>query len=203
MRPEPGRAADPSITGEVNCRVVYCGPPASGKTANLRHLHQCLHPDTRGKLITGARVERRFPFDFLAVDLGAVRGYRTRLHLYTVPGRRESREGRHRILEGADGVVLVADSDGERLDDNRKAWRELEADLAALGRRLESLPLAVQYNKRDHPRALPVDELEKELNTMAAPSFPAVATRGEGVVETVETVGVLVVRSLHDREEPG
>lgn len=181
---------------EADARIVYCGPPGSGKTANLKQLHQTLEPGTRGKLITSvADTERAFGFDFLSVDLGEIRGFSTRLHLYALP-RDPGEDGRRRILEGADGVVLVADSGPDRLEDDRSALERLRAGLEAAGRGLDEVVFALQYNKRDLDDALPVDRLEEALNPDGAPYVEAVARRGEGVVETVEEVGVRVLQAF-------
>lgn len=181
---------------EADARIVYCGPPGAGKTANLKYLHGALEPATRGQLITSvADSERAFGFDFLSVDLGEVRGFSTRLHLYALP-RDPGEDGRRRILGGADGVVLVADSGPERLDRDRSALEGVAAALGAAGRGLDEVVLALQYNKRDLDDALPVERLEETLNPGGAPAFEAIARRGEGVVETVEEVSVRVLRAL-------
>lgn len=189
------------MAGEADARVVYCGPPGSGKTANLKHLYHALAPDSRGKLITSvADSERAFGFDFLSVELGAIGGFDTRLHLYALP-RDPGEEGRRRILEGADGVVLVADSAPDRLEDDRTALERLRAGLEAGGRGLDEVVFALQYNKRDLDDALPVDRMEAALNPAGAPYVEAVARRGEGVVETVEEVGVRVLRAFGPGED--
>lgn len=181
---------------EADARIVYCGPAGAGKTANLKQLHQALEPGTRGKLITSvADSERAFGFDFLSLDLGEIRGFSTRLHLYALP-RDPGEDGRRRILEGADGIVLVADSGPDRLEDDRSALERLRAALEAAGRELDELVFALQYNKRDLDDALPVDRMEEALNPAGAPYVEAVARRGEGVVETVEEVGVRVLQTF-------
>ena len=187
--------ADP-VAREVDCRVVYCGADGAGKTANLEYLHKALDPDTRGQLITPGRgADRAYFFDFLTVDLGMVRGWRVRLHLYALPATAGSRDDRGRILQGADAVVLVVDSSPERQDANREALGTLQGDLEALDR--DGVPLATfQYNKRDLPDAVPVEALEERLNPSGVPHHEAVARRGDGVVETLEEVGFRVVRSL-------
>lgn len=191
------------VARRVDCRVVYWGPPDSGKTANLRYLYQQLDPDTRGKLISPSdTADRAFFFDFLAVHLGVFDGYETRLHLYTIPGDVENPEGVSRILRGVDAVVLVADSDSDRLEENAEAVKRLEADLAKADRKPDDPVWVFQYNKRDHPDSLPVEDLEARLNHREAPSFEAVATSGDGVVETLEEVGVRILRSL-DLDEAG
>lgn len=181
---------------EADARIVYCGPPGAGKTTNLEQLHQALEPGSRGKLITSvADSERAFGFDFLSVDLGEIRGYSTRLHLYALP-RDPGEDGRRRILEGADGVVLVADSGPERLEDGRSALDRLREGLESAGRGLDGVVFALQYNKRDLDGALPVDRMEEALNPDGAPYVEAVARRGQGVVETLEEVGVRVLEAF-------
>lgn len=188
--------ADP-VAREVDCRVVYAGPEGAGKTANLEYLHQALDPDRRGKLISPSGSSgRSFHFDFLAVELGSIGSWHVRLHLYTAPGGRDRTEDRVRILRGADALVLVVDSGGDRLEANRDALDRLAEDLDEAGRRREELVTVFQYNKRDRGDALPVEELQGALNPGEAPYFEAVARRGDGVVETVEEVGYRVVREL-------
>lgn len=191
--------ADP-LAREVDCRIVYAGPAGAGKTANLEYLHRALDPDTRGKLISpGPDSGRTFFFDFLAVDLGSIGGWRVRLHLYTAPSGEDRTDDRIRILRGADGLVLVADSGADRLEANRRALDRLDDDLGAAERDRADLVTTLQYNKRDLETALAVEELEEALNPGGWPHQEAVARRGDGVVETLETVGYRVVRAL----EPG
>ncbi len=188
--------ADP-VAREVDCRVVYAGPEGAGKSANLEYLHQALDPDRRGKLISPSGGSgRSFHFDFLAVDLGPMGAWRVRLHLYTAPAGEERSEDRVRILQGADALVLVVDSDEGRLEENRAALEGLDDDLAEAGRERGGLVTAFQYNKRDLEDALPIERLEEELNPGGAPYFEAMARRGDGVVETLEEVGYRVVRAL-------
>ena len=188
--------ADP-VARELDCRVVYCGAPGAGKTANLEYLHQALDPGRRGKLISpSGGSDRSFHFDFLAVDLGHMGEWRVRLHLYTAPAGAARSEDRVRILQGADALVVVVDSDGDRLEDNRTALEDLDEDLSEAGRERRELVTAFQYNKRDLGSAVPLEELEAALNPGGAPHFEAVARRGDGVVETLEEVGYRVVRAL-------
>lgn len=188
--------ADP-VAREVDCRVVYCGAEGAGKTANLEYLHEVLDPDTRGKLITpGRRGDGGYFFDFLTVDLGVVRRWRARVHLYAIAATTGTREQRGRILRGADGLIVVVDSDPDRQDANREALATLQADLESLELAADALVASLQYNKRDLPDAVAVERLEEGLNPGGVPYHEAVARRGDGVVETLEEVGFRVIRSL-------
>lgn len=180
---------------EADLRIVYCGASGAGKTTNLEQIHASLDPATRGRLVMAdGGPEHGFGFDFLAVDLGTIRGERTRLHLYTLPTEDGGKPARDRLLGGADGVVLVVDSSASRMEENREALQSLRRGLEAAGRTPGEVVPAVQYNKRDLPDALPVEELEAAINPAGAPHFEAVANRGEGVLETLEEVAFHVVR---------
>lgn len=195
--------ADP-VAREVDCRVVYVGPERAGKTANLEYLHKVLEPETRGKLITPSRGgDGAYFFDFLTVDLGRVRGWQTRLHLYAIAATTGTRDGRGRVLQGADALVLVMDSDPEREEANREALSALRGDLESLEMVDGGLVVVLQYNKRDLPDAVPVERLQERLNPGGIPHREAVARRGDGVVETLEEVGFRVVRSLEPGAEAG
>jgi len=173
------------VNGRLGCKVVYYGPAASGKTTNLKHVYGRLDPAARGKLITPTDgPERTLFFDFLPVDMGVVRGVRTRFHLYTVPGQAPHGESRRLVLKGVDGLVFVADSHPQRMAANRESLADLEANLADYGLEIADLPLVIQYNKRDLEGATPVDELQAELNPRGLPAIEAVATTGVGVVAT-------------------
>ena len=150
---------------EINCKIVYYGPGLGGKTTNLEHVYEKVSPSTRGKLISLAtETERTLFFDFLPVDLGQIRGFRTRFHLYTVPGQVYYNASRKLILRGVDGVVFVADSQADRAEANVEAMQNLYDNLAEHGYDLTRLPFVVQYNKRDLPDAAPLDELDAALN---------------------------------------
>jgi signal recognition particle receptor subunit beta len=178
-----------SASGEIHCKVVYCGPGFGGKTTNLEFLNSRLPQERRGRLISLKTAEARtLFFDLLPIHLGAIRGFTTRVHLYTVPGQPQYASGRRVVLRGADGLVFVADSDPERFDANRASLAELTRDLALERRALTDLPLVFQYNKRDLPAAVPVAYLERGLNTGRRPAFPAVAIRGEGVLPTLQAI---------------
>lgn len=150
---------------EINCKIVYYGPGLGGKTTNLEHVYGKVKPDTRGKLISLAtETERTLFFDFLPVDLGTVRGFKTRFHLYTVPGQVYYNASRKLILKGVDGIVFVADSQVERMEANQEAMQNLYDNMAEYGYDLTKMPFVIQYNKRDLPNAAPLAELQASLN---------------------------------------
>ena len=150
---------------EINCKIVYYGPGLGGKTTNLEHVYEKVSPGTRGKLISLAtETERTLFFDFLPVDLGTIRGFRTRFHLYTVPGQVYYNASRKLILRGVDGVVFVADSQADRAEANVEAMQNLYDNLTEHGYDLTKLPFVIQYNKRDLPDAASVAELDAMLN---------------------------------------
>jgi len=150
---------------EINCKIVYYGPGLGGKTTNLEHVFSKVSPDTRGKMVSLAtETERTLFFDFLPVDLGTVRGFKTRFHLYTVPGQVYYNASRKLILKGVDGVVFVADSQVERMEANIESMQNLYDNMAEYGYDLTKIPFVVQYNKRDLPNAAPVKDLQEQLN---------------------------------------
>ncbi|MBE0593077.1 MAG: GTPase domain-containing protein [Gemmatimonadales bacterium] len=150
---------------EINCKIVYYGPGLGGKTTNLEHVYRKVAPDTRGKMVSLAtETERTLFFDFLPVDLGTIRGFKTRFHLYTVPGQVYYNASRKLILKGVDGVVFVADSQVERMDANIESMQNLYNNMAEYGYDLTKIPFVVQYNKRDLPNAASVRELQTQLN---------------------------------------
>src|SRR5215208_1850862 len=161
---------------EINCKIVYYGSGLGGKTTNLEHIYGKVQPDTRGKLISLAtETERTLFFDFLPVDLGTIRGFKTRFHLYTVPGQVFYDASRKLILKGVDGVVFVADSQLERMEANLESVDNLRSNLGEQGYDLDKLPYVVQYNKRDLPNVATVDELHRLINTTNVPEFQATA----------------------------
>jgi signal recognition particle receptor subunit beta len=180
---------------EINCKIVYYGPGLGGKTTNLEHVYGKVKPDTRGKLISLAtETERTLFFDFLPVDLGTIRGFKTRFHLYTVPGQVYYNASRKLILKGVDGIVFVADSQIERMEANQESMQNLYDNMAEYGYDLTKMPFVIQYNKRDLPNASPLRELQVALNpgweiTDAARQrvAPDPAHPGENLVEQVPT----------------
>jgi mutual gliding-motility protein MglA len=182
---------------EINCKLVYYGPGLGGKTTNLEYVYNKVNPETRGKLISLAtEQERTLFFDFLPVDLGSIRGFKTRFHLYTVPGQVYYNASRRLILKGVDGLVFVADSQAERMDANIAALENLYKNLADYGYDPAQLPIVMQWNKRDLPNSVPVDELRRQLNPMGLQDHEAVAVSGVGVFDTLKAVSKLVLKSL-------
>lgn len=182
---------------EINCKIVYYGPGLCGKTTNLQFVYQKTAPDSRGKMISLAtETERTLFFDFLPLALGEIRGFKTRFHLYTVPGQVFYDASRKLILKGVDGVVFVADSQEEREDANVESLDNLRFNLKEQGYDLDSLPYVIQYNKRDLPNVMPVEQMRRELNTTNVPDFEACATTGEGVFETLKAVAKLILIDL-------
>ena len=185
------------LSREINCKIVYYGPGLCGKTTNLQYIYNRTNPDAKGKMISLAtETERTLFFDFLPLEIGEIRGFKTRFHLYTVPGQVFYDASRKLILKGVDGVVFVADSQMLRAEANIESMDNLRTNLAEQGYNLDTLPYVIQYNKRDMPAVSPVDELRSMLNTGGVPDFSAVATTGEGVFETLKAVAKLVLTEL-------
>ena len=182
---------------EINCKIVYYGPGLCGKTTNLQYVYQRTAPGAKGKMISLAtETERTLFFDFLPLALGEIRGFKTRFHLYTVPGQVFYDASRKLILKGVDGVVFVADSQEERMDANVESQDNLRINLKEQGYDLDKLPYVVQYNKRDLPNIVSIEELRKELNLTKVPEYEACATTGEGVFETLKSVAKLILIDL-------
>jgi len=182
---------------EINCKVVYYGSGLGGKTTNLEYVYSRVNPDSKGKMISLAtETERTLFFDFLPIDLGEIRGFKTRFHLYTVPGQVYYNASRRLILKGVDGLIFVADSQRSRLEANVEAMHNLYENMESYGYDIETIPFVVQYNKRDLPDIMSTDELRSVLNPMGVPDFEAVAIEGEGVFQTLSAVSKLVVKSL-------
>jgi signal recognition particle receptor subunit beta len=182
---------------EINCKIVYYGPGLCGKTTNLQHIFESTAPQSRGKLISLAtETDRTLFFDFMPLELGTVRGFKTRFHLYTVPGQVFYDASRKLILKGVDGVVFVADSQEERMDANVESLYNLEENLQAQGYDLMKLPYVLQLNKRDLPNVIPVEELTAELRRKQEPVVEAVASSGAGVFDTLKAVAKQVLTEL-------
>ncbi len=182
---------------EINCKIVYYGPGLCGKTTNLQYIYDSTAPQARGKLISLAtETDRTLFFDFMPLELGTVRGFKTRFHLYTVPGQVYYDASRKLILKGVDGVVFVADSQEERMDANIESLYNLEENLKTQGYDLMNLPYVLQLNKRDLPNVISVDELTEELKKKDEPVYEAVAFKGDGVFDTLKAVAKLVLTEL-------
>ena len=174
---------------EINCKIVYYGPGLCGKTTNLKYIYSRTRPEARGKMVSLAtETERTLFFDFLPLSLGQIKGFRTRFHLYTVPGQIFYDSSRKLILKGVDGIVFVADSQIERMDANIESFENLKDNLQEQGYSLQQIPYVIQYNKRDLPDRVPVDQMRQVLNTEGVPDFEAVATEGKGVFDTLKAV---------------
>ena len=182
---------------EINCKVVYYGTGLGGKTTNLEYIYSRVNPDTKGKMISLAtETERTLFFDFLPIDLGSIRGFKTRFHLYTVPGQVYYNASRKLILKGVDGLVFVADSQAERAEANVEAMHNLFENLESYGSDLATIPFVIQYNKRDLENAMATEDMRAQLNPMGVPDFEAVAIEGRGVFETLTAVSKSVVKAL-------
>ena len=186
-------------TREITCKIVYYGPGRSGKTTNLHHIYEQVPDDRKGKMVSLAtQTDRTLFFDFLPLDLGMISGFTTRLQLYTVPGQVYYQTTRKLVLQGADGLVFVADSQARQLGENIESMQDLHANLAEQGVDVRTLPLVIQYNKRDLPAdmTLRVPELEDALNFRGIPSYSADAVHGAGVFETLRGISEIVLRKL-------
>ena len=182
---------------EINCKIVYYGPGLGGKTSNLKWIYGRSNPTSRGKLISLAtETDRTLFFDFLPLDLGTIRGFRTRFHLYTVPGQVFYDASRKLILKGVDGVVFVADSQSARMEANLESLKNLQMNLKEQGYDLNKMPYVLQLNKRDTATAVPVEELKRRLGLRNEPVFEAVAQTGGGVFDTLKAIARMVLVEL-------
>nr|WP_279341603.1 hypothetical protein [Geothrix sp. SG200] len=189
-----------AATKELTAKIVYYGPGLCGKTTNLQHIYDTLPGEGRGKMLSLAtQTDRTLFFDFLPIDLGTIRGMKTRVQLYTVPGQVFYDATRKLVLRGADAVVFVADSQAPALESNKESFQNLIANLKEQGTDLSKIPHVIQWNKRDTPNALPIGTLDKEINLFGVPTFEACAMRGEGVKETLSGVARLVLKSLAEK----
>jgi len=186
-------------TREITCKIVYYGPGRSGKTTNLHYIYGQVPSDRKGQMVSLAtQTDRTLFFDFLPLDLGTISGFTTRFQLYTVPGQVYYQTTRRLVLQGADGVVFVADSQSRQLEENIESLQDLHANLAEHGVDARAVPLVLQYNKRDLPGdlLLPVATLDDALNFRGVPAFEADALHGAGVFETLRAISELVLRRL-------
>jgi signal recognition particle receptor subunit beta len=182
---------------EINCKLVYYGPGLGGKTTNLQYIYEKTNPDAKGKLISLAtETDRTLFFDFLPLELGTIRGFRTRFHLYTVPGQVFYDASRKLILKGCDGVIFVADSQEARMDANVESLQNLGENLKGAGYDLKAMPYVLQLNKRDLPTAVPLKTMLEALRTKDEEVFEAVAVKGTGVFETLKALARMVLVEL-------
>lgn len=190
------------INKEINAKIVYYGPGLSGKTTNILYIHKKLTPESRGKLVSLAtQTDRTLFFDFLPISIGEINGFKVRFHLYTVPGQIFYNTTRKMVLKGVDGIVFVADSQKQMLEDNIESMKNLEENLNDYGIDINSIPLVIQYNKRDLENAMDLEELHLHLNKRKVPFFTAVATEGVGVLETLMAICRLVIKRLKELEK--
>lgn len=184
-------------TREINCKIVYYGPGLCGKTTNLQYIFDKTNPSAKGKLISLAtETDRTLFFDFLPLDVGTVRGFKTRFHLYTVPGQVFYDASRKLILKGVDGVIFVADSQEPRMDANIESLENLEQNLLEHGFDLKVIPYVLQLNKRDLPTAVSVEEMLKVLRYKDEPYFEAIAPKGIGVFDTLKACAKQILIEL-------
>ena len=187
-------------TREITCKIVYYGPGRSGKTCNLQYIHAFVPEERKGPMVSLAtETDRTLFFDFLPLDLGSISGFRTRIQLYTVPGQVYYNATRKLVLRGADGVVFVADSQREQFNENIESLRNLHENLLEENINVRDFPMVLQYNKRDLPGVVSIEELDDALNYRGVPAFPAATISGEGVFETLKSVSQLVLQSLSRR----
>lgn len=184
-------------TKEINCKIVYYGPGLGGKTTNIQFVYQKTSGQNKNKLVTlNTENERTLFFDFLPLELGEIRGFKTRFHLYTVPGQSFYEASRKLILRGVDGIVFVADSQVEKMQANLESFESLEKNLYEQGYDIKRIPLVMQWNKRDLPNVSPVVELNEKLNKYNVPHFEGIAVEGVGVFETLKSISKLVLLNL-------
>jgi mutual gliding-motility protein MglA len=191
---------------EITCKIVYYGPGRSGKTTNLHYVYGQVPDERKGKMVSLAtQTDRTLFFDFLPLDLGTISGFTTRLQLYTVPGQVYYQATRKLVLQGADGVVFVADSQARQLDENIESFQDLHANLGNQGMDPRTVPLVLQYNKQDLPRdmIMSVNDLDEALNFRGVPRFAADALHGVGVFETLRGIAELVLKRLASPAEAG
>lgn len=182
---------------EIHCKVVYYGPSLSGKTTNIQWVYQKTADDQKSKLVAlNTDIERTLFFDFLPLNVGEIRGFQTRFHLYTVPGQVVYDASRKLILKGLDGVIFVADSQVERMEENIESLRNLERNLEQQGYNIREIPLIMQYNKRDLPNVASLAEMRSALNPYNAPEVEAIASEGKGVFTSLKTISKSIINVL-------
>ncbi len=189
---------------EIQCKIVYYGPGMSGKTTNLEVVHKKAPTNSKGDLTSIATEgDRTLFFDFMPLDLGNIAGIKTKFQLYTVPGQVYYNSTRKLVLQGVDGIVFVADSQADKIEDNLESLGNLRGNLREYGRDFDSIPIVFQFNKRDLPTALPIEVLQEKLGSGSAPYFEAVASTGEGVFPTLKALASLVLESINRDKREG
>jgi mutual gliding-motility protein MglA len=187
-------------TREITSKIVYYGPGRSGKTTNLQYVHGQVPEDRRGRMVSLAtETDRTLFFDFLPLELGTISGFQTRFQLYTVPGQVYYDATRKLVLQGADGVVFVADSQRGQAEENVESFRNLQVNLLEQGTDPRTIPIVLQYNKRDLPDVMSLEEMDDLLNYRDLPRFEARALAGAGVFDTLKGISGLVLRRLSQR----
>ncbi len=182
---------------EISFKIVYCGPGMSGKTTNLVHIHATLAPDRKGELLMlDTEEERTLFFDFFPVELGRVDGYAIRFNMYTVPGQVHYEASRRLVLDGADAIVFVADSQPEKKDANHESFQMVRDNLASYDLDLKTFPVVLQYNKRDCENPIPVGELERRFDLNGIPVYESIAVEGRGVMETARKVTQMAIKQF-------
>lgn len=187
---------------EIHCKIVYYGPSLGGKTTNIQWIHQKTDPEKKSKLHeeVGKDNERTLFFDFYPLDIGEIRGFKTRFHLYSVPGQVVYDASRKLVLTNLDGIIFVADSQEERMDENIQSLNNLKTNLKQQGYDIRQIPLVMQYNKRDLPNILPVTQLREALNHYNSPEFEAIANKGVGVFESLKHISKSIITVLKGGE---
>jgi len=184
---------------EINAKIVYYGPGLGGKTTNIKYIYTKLNPAIKGKLISLAtELDQTLFFDFLPVDLGSVKGWKLRHHLYTVPGQIYYNVSRKLVLKNVDGLVFVVDSQEERVDENIESFNNLQDNLKSYGLSIKDIPMVIQYNKRDLPNIVPISDLQMQINHDGYTYFESVAIRGIGVFDTLKSICQITVRRQLD-----
>jgi mutual gliding-motility protein MglA len=182
---------------EISAKIVYYGPSVCGKTTNIQSIYASLKPDQKGKLVSLAtEADRTLFFDFLPIEIANIRGFKTRLHFYTVPGQVYYNSTRRAVLTGVDGLVFVADSQRDKMEENIESLNNLEENLNYYGKSIKTIPIVIQYNKRDLPDVTSVAEMEQMINPYGYPSFEAVAPTGEGVLDTLTKITKMVLQHI-------
>ncbi|MBN1636232.1 MAG: hypothetical protein JW920_06940 [Deltaproteobacteria bacterium] len=182
---------------EISAKIVYYGPSLCGKTTNIQSIYASIKPDQKGKLVSLAtEADRTLFFDFLPIEIANIRGFKTRLHFYTVPGQVYYNSTRRAVLTGVDGLVFVADSQRDKMEENIESLQNLEENLNYYGKSIKSIPLVLQYNKRDLTDVTPVSEMDQIINPDGYPSFEGVATTGDGVLQVLTKITKMVLEHI-------